>query len=234
MAILAAWMERYELYFVIAALCFTVVVLIPWLSWQVISANRLRNQRKKTELLHLRSQVSPHFFFNTLNNLYGLITNDPKKAQSLVLDLSEMMRYSIYKAQQPSVPLEDEVEYINRYIGLHAMRYHKKVDVRFDVDIPNGLRIMPLLFIILVENAFKHGVENLRDQAFVHLALTAPQDEIIFEIRNNFDESAVSEQRGIGLENLQRTLNLAYEGKHRLELDRRPGEYRAELRLKNV
>ena len=232
--VMAALMEQYELYFLIAALFFTAFIFIPWLIWQVILVIRLRHERKKTELLHLKSQVNPHFFFNTLNNLYGLIKSDPEKAGELVLKLSAIMRYSIYKAQNEYVTLEEEVEYLNNYIELHKMRYHKHIDVDFQVDIKEGYRVMPLLFIILLENAFKHGVENLREKAFVHLVLTTADNEIHFEIKNNFDDSMAPEGPGIGLKNLKRRLELAYENKYQLKLAQHNGEYLAELRLKNL
>ena len=231
---MAALMEDYELHLTIAALFFTGFVFVPWLVWQVILVVRLRHERKKTELLHLRSQVNPHFFFNTLNNLYGLIKTDPEQASALVLKLSDMMRYSIYETQQEVVALEKEVEYLHNYIGLHRMRYHKEIAVDFKVDIQAGYRVMPLLFIILVENAFKHGVENLRDKAFVHLSLRAADNEIHFEIKNNFDDPVAPEGAGIGLQNLKRRLALAYENNYQLKLVQRNGEYVATLRLKNL
>ena len=232
--VMAALMEEYELYFLIAALFFTALIFIPWLIWQVILVVRLRHERKKTELLHLKSQVNPHFFFNTLNNLYGLIKTDPKKAEELVLKLSDIMRYSIYKAQNEFVTLEEEVEYLNNYIELHKMRYHKKIDINFEVKIKEGYRVMPLLFIILLENAFKHGVENLRENAFVHLLFTTSDNEIHFEIKNNFDDSMAPDGPGIGLNNLKRRLELAYENKYLLKLAQHNGVYLAELKLKNL
>lgn len=232
--VMAALLEEYELYFLIAALCFTALVFIPWLVWQVILVIRLKTEQKKTELLHLKSQVNPHFFFNTLNNLYGLIKIDPRKAEELVLKLSDIMRYSIYKAQNEYVTLEEEVEYLNQYIALHKMRYHKTIDVDFQLEIKEGYRVMPLLFIILVENAFKHGVENLRERAFVHIVLTTADNEIHFKIINNFDESIASEGPGIGLNNLKRRLELAYANEYQLQLAQHHGEYLAELRLKNL
>lgn len=232
--VMAALMEEYELQLTIAALFFTVFVFIPWLIWQVVLVVRLRHEQKKTELLHLQSQVNPHFFFNTLNNLYGLIKTDPPKAGELVLKLSDMMRYGIYEAQNESVTLEKEVEYLNNYITLHKMRYHKKINVDFQVDIQEGYKVMPLLFIILLENAFKHGVENLREQAFVHLLLTTADNDIHFEIKNNFDDSMAPEGFGIGLKNLKRRLQLAYENNYQLKLAQHNGEYLAELRLKNL
>lgn len=227
-------MEEYELSITIAALLFTTFIFIPWLIWQVILVYRLRNERKKAELMHLMSQVNPHFFFNMLNNLYGLIKTDPPKAEVLVLKLSDIMRYGIYEAQNERVMLEKEVEYLSNYLELHRMRYHKHIDVNFRIDIQEGYRVMPLLFIILVENAFKHGVENLREKAFVHLLLTTANNEISFEIKNNFDDSLPPEKPGIGLNNLKRRLQLAYENNHQLKLVQQNGEYLAQLKLKNI
>ena len=138
---------------------------IFWLLKQLISIHTLKKEKTATELMLIKSQVSPHFFFNMLNNLYGLIGKDPKKGQELILKLSDMMRYSIYEGEKDLVTLQEEVDYLKNYIELHKMRYHKKIDVSFNCQIEDDYRVMPLLFIILLENAFKHGVERLRDEA---------------------------------------------------------------------
>ncbi|MEM7552090.1 MAG: sensor histidine kinase [Bacteroidota bacterium] len=219
---------------VLTSFVFTLVVTIPWLFWQVRSVIRLKNEKKKTELLHLKSQINPHFFFNTLNNLYGLIEKDPKQAGKLVLKLSDMMRYSIYQGQQEVVSLEKEVDYLKDYIELQQMRYHKEIDVKFDVHIGIGYTLTPLLFIILLENAFKHGVENLRSDAFIYLSLATSGDEIIFSIKNNFDSSISSEKGGIGLKNLKRRLELAYHAKHRYTKSINQDEYEVQLIIKRL
>jgi len=194
--------------------------------------NELKNERAKTELLHLKSQVNPHFFFNMLNNLYGLVDKDAKKAQALILRLSDMMRYGIYDGQNDTVILKEEIDYLKNYIELHKMRYHKSIDMRFDVEVKNDtLLVMPLLFIILLENAFKHGVENLTEDAFVHLALTASEKEIRFKVKNNFDEKTPKTKAGIGLKNLKRRLELSYPDKHFLTFDVSENVYTSELRL---
>lgn len=132
-----------------------VFLLSRWIFLQIKSVIRLKNEKAKTELLHLKSQVNPHFFFNMLNNLYGLVGKDAKKAQELILKLSDMMRYSIYDGEKETVLLSEEVSYLENYIELHKMRYHKSIDVKFNIEIKdNDYEIMPLLFIILLENAF--------------------------------------------------------------------------------
>lgn len=212
---------------------FLFFLLLRWIFQQIRFIIRLKSEQAKTELLHLKSQVNPHFFFNMLNNLYGLVDKDTDKAKELILQLSEMMRYSIYEGQKDEVALEDEIIYLQRYIELHKMRYHKNIEVHFDYQTDGkDYRVMPLLYIILLENAFKHGVENLRKDAFIYLSLEARNNKIHFDIENNFDHQQEPKKRGIGLDNLQRRLELVYPNKHRLRCKVREDLYAAHLSIK--
>jgi LytS/YehU family sensor histidine kinase len=175
--------------------------------------------------------VNPHFFFNTLNNLYGLVGTDVKKAQELILKLSDMMRYSIYEGERDFVTLKEEVDYLKNYIELHKMRYHKEIDVQCQFQIEDEYKVMPLLFIILLENAFKHGLENLHEDAYVHLNMKTMNNEVFFEIENNFDISQPKEDNGIGLKNLKRRLELVYPKKHNLTFSSTKNVYKAQLTL---
>lgn len=205
-----------------------------WIFGQIKSTLDRKKDKANMELLHLQSQVSPHFFFNTLNNLYGLVDKDPKKAQQLILKLSDMMRYSIYEGQKDWVTLEQELEYLENYIKLHEARYHKKTDVKLNHHIQKkGKLLMPLLFIILLENAFKHGVENLREHAYVNVNLISGEDEIIFAVENNFDAEEISEEDGIGLKNLKRRLEIAYPNRHSLLFSATNDIHKAQLTLKS-
>lgn len=205
-----------------------------WLFGQIKSTIKQKKEKANVELLHLQSQINPHFFFNTLNNLYGLIDKDSKKAKSMVLKLSDMMRYSIYDGQKEWVTLEEELEYIKNYIELHQARYHKETDIKLQHHIQqDGIMVMPLLFIILLENAFKHGVENLRENAYVHINLIANEDEIHFAIENNFDINGPSKEQGIGLKNLTRRLELVYPKRHSLSSSETNDIYKAQLTLKS-
>ena len=210
-------------------------LLIRWVIRQTKSIIKLKDEKAKTELLHLQSQINPHFFFNTLNNLYGLIEKDTKKAKNMVLNLSDMMRYSIYEGQLDWVTLEKEVEYLKNYIELHKARYRKKTEVQFNHHVQKeGRKVMPLLFIILLENAFKHGVENLRENAYVHINLIAGEDEIHFGIENNFDSNGHSKEQGIGLKNLKRRLELVYPQRHLLSYSALDNVYKAQLTLRSI
>ncbi len=205
---------------------------IIWVIIQLKSLLKLKNEKTKNELLHLQSQVNPHFFFNMLNNLYGLVDVDAKKAKQLILKLSELMRYSIYEGEKKTVPLEEEVSYLKNYIELHRMRYHKDIDIRCDIKIEeNNYQIVPLLFIILLENAFKHGVENLKEKAYVYMSLTAKNENISFEIENNFDATELPKTSGLGIQNLTRRLELAYPKKHNLTFTDDVSIYKAHLEL---
>ena len=216
-------------------LSYFIVVFTTVCHWLFVNIKfliNLKNEKAKTELLNLQSQVNPHFFFNMLNNLYGLVDKDSEKAKQLILKLSDMMRYSIYEGQKAYVTLQQEIDFIYNYIELHKMRYHKEIQVEFDVQVKNkNLRIMPLLFIILVENAFKHGVEVLRNNAFVNIALVTKKNEITFRVENNFDVEETHET-GIGLNNLKRRLELAYDKKYSFNTSKVDDIYTAELSLK--
>ncbi len=203
-----------------------------WFTRQLIFITRLKNEKSKVELMLLKSQVSPHFFFNMLNNLYGLVSKDAGKAQELILKLSDMMRYSIYQGGKEMVTLKDEVDYLKNYIELHKMRYHKNIVINFNCDFDENQKVAPLLFIILLENAFKHGVESLRKSANVTINLTSSKSDIKFMIENNFDSSEnLKDEPGIGLKNLKRRLELIYPNKHNLLFSVTENVYSAQLIL---
>lgn len=208
-----------------------LVIGILWILSQLSSLLTLRNETKKNEIRHLQSQVNPHFFFNMLNNIYGLVDKDTDKTKKLILKLSELMRYSIYEGERTTVTLEEEAAYIQNFLDLHKIRYHKPIDIQFNTDIKVNSAIMPLLLIIFVENAFKHGVENLREHCYVHINLTADTKKIVFEIENNFDENEVPIKEGIGLKNLKRRLHLVYTQRHKLSITSLNGIYNAKLEL---
>lgn len=211
------------------------VTISHWLLKQIKSIIRLKNEKAKTELMHLKSQVNPHFFFNMLNNLYGLVDKDSKTAQELILKLSDMMRYSIYDGEKDTVLLSEEITYLQNYIELHKMRYHKVIDIQFNIEIKdNDYEIMPLLFVILLENAFKHGVENLRENAYVYINLVTHNNEVKFEIENNFDAIHDNQESGIGLRNLKRRLELVYPKNHTLTIVKTDNTYNAKLNINGL
>ncbi|MCS4164813.1 sensor histidine kinase [Sphingobacterium sp. BIGb0116] len=214
-------------------LCLAVISLgIYWLIKQIVSIIKLKNEKMKAELMLLKSQVSPHFFFNTLNNLYGLVVKDAQKAQELILKLSDMMRYSIYEGEKEKVQIQEEIEFLENYIELHKMRYHKLINVDFHYNIDENRTVTPLLFIILLENAFKHGVENLIENAYIKMNLITSQKEICFVIENSFEKR--DRESGIGLKNLKRRLELIYPDQHELTFSVNENIYKVTLVLKQL
>ena len=229
------FLENYHPKVVLIVICYYVLLLclgVVWLVRQIIFIAKLKNEKMKAELIFLKSQVSPHFFFNMLNNLYGLVAKDPQKAQELILKLSDMMRYSIYEGEKETVTIQEEIEFLKNYIALHKMRYHKEIIVDFKCDIDENQKVVPLLFIILLENAFKHGVENLRENAYIKMSLTTSQNEIRFVIENNYEKA--KNQSGIGLKNLKRRLELVYPNQHELTFSATENEYQVQLILKQL
>ncbi|WP_299763133.1 histidine kinase [uncultured Dokdonia sp.] len=178
---------------------------------------KLKYQKSTAELALLKNQMNPHFFFNTLNNLYSLIKKDPEIAQEYVLKLSDVMRFTIEKGQNDMVKLKDEISYLNNYIELQTSRYHRDIRVNFEHSVKNpSYGIAPLLFINLVENAFKHGVEKMTHDAFIHITLTEDDMTVRFKIENNFDPETIEKKEGIGLINLKERLHLSYPDTHEL------------------
>ena len=203
--------------------------------WIVSEKQRkqLEQERTEAELKNLKNQLNPHFLFNTLNNIYSLIAISPDRAQSAVLELSKLLRYVLYENSQPYVPLEKELEFNQNYIELMRLRLARHVKV--ETDIPPGLcrgyKIAPLLFITLIENAFKHGTSATED-SFVKIQMREPAQGIIeCHIENSYFPKDKTDKSGsgIGLKNLSRQLELLYPGKHSLHAECDSHTYRAIL-----
>lgn len=192
----------------------------------------LKSEKAKAELTLLKEQINPHFFFNTLNNLYSLIKKDADAAQDYVLKLSDLMRFTIYDSGKEAVKLTDEIDYLVNYIDLQTARFHRDIDINFSKKIKNSeAKVAPLLFIILLENAFKHGVENTTENAFIHLNLVENDEKILFSVKNNYDGNPSSKTLGIGLENLKTRLELLYPNLYRLNLRTQKELYTATLEI---
>lgn len=202
-----------------------------WVFEQWKWIQELKKEKSKTELSLLKTQINPHFFFNTLNNLYALTVKSSPQAPEVILKLSDMMRYTIYDGEKETVKISEEIAYLNNYIELHKIRYRKSVEITFNHNIDMNLNIPPLLYIILLENAFKHGIETLAENAFIHVNLYDNDDFIYFEIENNFDPNEITNSKGIGLQNLKRRLSLLYKQQHELNIDITNNFYKTLLKI---
>jgi sensor histidine kinase YesM len=169
-------------------------------------------ERATAELRNLRSQINPHFLLNTLNNIYALTAFDTPKAQQAIQELSKMLRHILYDYQQPKVTLSDEVEFLQNYVNLMRIRLSDSVDVKFQTFIANPqLEVAPMVFISLVENAFKHGVSP-SEPSFIHIQIESADNQIVCDIQNSNHPKTANDHsgHGIGLVQVQRRLELTY------------------------
>jgi hypothetical protein len=206
------------------------IMVVQWYR-QSNQLNLLSREKSEAELSMLRQQVNPHFFFNTLNNLYALSLRKDPSTPEVVLQLSDLMRYVIYRGKEGEVPLKEEVRYIEDYIHLQQLRLHKKLDYRFVKNMEDeNLPVAPLMFITLVENAFKHGIEPAEGQSYLYLSLQSKGGHLTFVCENSVEEWE-EKDRGIGLDNLSRRLDLIYPGQEVLFLEKGADFFRASLEI---
>lgn len=193
----------------------------------------MEKAKLNAELAFLKNQISPHFFFNTLNNIYSLIGINQEDSQKAVLKLSKLMRYLLYESEQGNTMLSNEIEFMRNYIDLMKLRMSEKVSLK--VDFPENyedVKIPPLLFIPFIENAFKHGITN-RGISFIHVKLAASGNELEFTCSNSMANGSTEDgQPGIGLENVTKRLNLLFPGKHDLRIDRDHDRFDVRLTIK--
>ena len=182
-------------------------------------ANEKENENLKTELSLLRSQVSPHFMFNVLNNMVALARKKSDLLEPSLIKLSSLMRYMLYETGEEKVSLEKETEYLQSYIDLQQQRFSKKVIINTTLHLPDKLYdIEPMLLIPFVENAFKHGT-GMIENAEINIDLKANNNMLYFTVSNKYNAASVEikdKSNGIGLVNVQRRLNLLYPLHHNL------------------
>ena len=182
---------------------------------------QLQDEKAKNteaELAWLKSQINPHFLFNTLNNISSLTQINPDAAQDAIAQLSDLLRYAMYETNKKTVPIQGEVEFMRNYIALMELRCNEKTEVTTTFDVGQNMEIAPLLFISLIENAFKHGVSSNRPSK-IDINLLQNDDELVFSCDNtNYPkDDADRSGSGIGLENTRRRLDLMYANRYKWE-----------------
>ncbi|BDS10139.1 sensor histidine kinase [Aureispira anguillae] len=209
-------------------------IIKEWFFQQAVQKD-LENKNLQSELSFLKSQINPHFLFNTLNSLYALTLKKSDKAPEIVLRLSEMMRYMLYKSNEKKVPLEQEINYIQNYLALERTRYGDKARIEFECagDSPANYTIAPLLFITFLENSFKHGLSQSITQGFVECLLYIEDNTIDFTIQNSktTEKDERYFQGGIGLTNVKRRLELIYPDKYKLDIHETDDIYLVNLKI---
>jgi two-component system LytT family sensor kinase len=204
---------------------------------RIVEQQRIKERETenlKTELSFLRSQVSPHFMFNVLNNMVALARKKSDLLEPSLIKLSSLLRYMLYETDEEKVLLEKEVDYLQSYIDLQRQRFGKNVKINASFQpIEAGYTIEPMLLIPFVENAFKHGTGVITD-AQIDIRLNVNKGVLHFSVRNRYND-AVHEPKdktsGIGLNNVKRRLNLLYEKSHSLHIDRKEGWFAVLLQL---
>ena len=195
---------------------------------------QLQKEKYETELKFLKSQINPHFLFNTLNNIYTLTVLRAESAPEHLLRLSEILRYMLYDCMADRVPLRREIDYIRNYISLKMLKDSKGMNVSEDLDDSHPeLLIAPMLFIPFIENAFKHShVEDLK-KGWIRIRLQTEGQDILFEVENSLPEKAFTKDQtgGIGLENVKRQLELIYPGQHELSLEVKDDRFSVVLKI---
>ena len=206
---------------------------IDWFDTQKLKAE-LVNQTQTSELALLRSQVNPHFLFNTLNNIYSLVCKKSPDAPEAIMKLSSIMRYMLYDANTDKVLLEKEIEYLESFIELQKLRirHDNFVELRIDGDVGNKI-IAPMLLIPFVENAFKHG-DKAANSPGIRIHLVVSPHKLVFEIINHVKKNFFGQKDkigGIGLQNIKRRLEILYPGKYTLETTQEDDLYRVNLSI---
>ncbi|MEO8404328.1 MAG: histidine kinase [Chitinophagaceae bacterium] len=219
------------------SLC-VVLLLIGGLIRLAYSFLKNQNEKKALENAHLnaevnflKSQINPHFLFNTLNNIYSQAHNRSEHTEYSILKFSDLLRYVLYESGSEKVPLEKDILYINNYIDLQRMRLSSKVIIDYAVTgVRPGYSIAPLLLISFIENAFKHGISYTQTST-IHIALTFFEKTLTLQVINPIVKTDTFAHGGLGLKNAGRRLDLLYPGKHTLDIFQNDQQYIVNLKI---
>lgn len=189
--------------------------------------SQIEKHALERQLQYLKYQVNPHFFMNTLNNIHALVDIDPERAKTSIVELSKLMRYVLYEGNNKLTSLSREVQFLRNYVRLMSMRYSDNVRISLDVPeiLPDSM-LPPLLLVIFVENAFKHGI-SYRTKSFVEISLQPHGDRLLFSCRNSRPEIKHDENMkgGVGLSNVRRRLDLLFPGNYTLDIKEQEDTY---------
>jgi len=194
---------------------------------------KLNEQKKTAELTALKHQLNPHFLFNTLNNLYALALKKADETPEVIEKLSDILDYMLYRCNDTFVSLQKEVELIENYLSLEKVRYGKRVQIMFEKNINQDVKIAPLLLLTFIENAFKHGVSQELKEAFITIKINHEGDQIIFKIENSKPKASVEHntEHRIGLKNIKKQLELLYANNYFLDIENTKDSYTVTLKL---
>ncbi len=192
----------------------------------------LKRNMLQAELDYLKYQINPHFFMNTLNNIHALIDIDTEAAKDTVIELSKMMRYVLYDSEQDCISLEKEINFLNHYIRLMRLRYSDKVEISIDTpeSVSGEVKIPPLIFIVFVENAFKHGV-SYNSYSYIRISIGVADGRVSCRVVNSKNPSRWTTQGGIGLDNVRKRLDLLFPQRYKMTIDETDDRYDVALEI---
>ncbi len=222
----------YAIFFLVYAIGTSIAVTQRWLKAEQKN-KAVENEKLSTELSFLKSQINPHFFFNTLNNIYSLAIVQSDQTAPAVLKLSAIMRYILTETKQDWVPLTKEIKFISNYIELQQVRLTDKVSIHFNITgETEQVMVAPLIFIPFIENAFKYGIST-REKTSIVIDLHVTGNSIDFKVSNPIAATQIdpAEKTGIGLQNTRRRLELLYQEKHELLITNQNNNYSVHLIL---
>lgn len=189
----------------------------------------LLKEKTETELNFLKSQINPHFLFNTLNNIYSLARKKSNETPDVVLKLSKLLRFVLYETKDKFISIAREIEFLHDYIDLQKIRFNERLKIEFKHEIDDyETQIMPLVLIPFVENAFKHGASQSVDESFILIHLKVKENKLNLTVQNSFETQNSDEPEGIGLKNIKRQLELVYSD-YKLETQTDGTQFTAEL-----
>lgn len=218
------------MYFIIF-IAVSIKLLKSWYEKQH-SLQAVAREKLEAELKLLKSQIHPHFLFNTLNNIYALALRKSDSAPEMILKLSAILDYLLYECDVPYVPLKKEIELINNYISLEKIRYAERLDLEFNIQgEKDSVRIAPLILLPFVENSFKHGAGKKRLGVWIRIDVRVHDKELDFTIENNKSDTQAEGSGGIGLANVKQRLDLTYQGKYQLDIENKKDTYRVHLKM---
>lgn len=230
--------SRPTLYFIISYTLNRILFTIIGFAFLIRSLQQdeqlkiLKEQQLMAELSYLKAQLQPHFFFNTLNNIYALALKQDMDTAPLVAKLSEMMRYILYQSDQKTVLLKDEIAFIQNYVSVENIRYRSTITINLEIQgIDERSTISPLLLLPFIENAFKHGVAEEVSIGFVTIVICKSEDELMMEVSNSIALQKEPKSGGIGLTNVEKRLNILYPDQYQLAIQNDGKIYQVSLTL---
>ncbi len=198
--------------------------------------SEIEKEKAKIELKTLRTQINPHFLFNSLNVLYSLALKEAEESPDAIIKLSDILRYVIYDSNKDRIKLSSEIKLINDYLSLQNYRIDNTSKIDFFTDVKEDILIAPMLFLPLVENSFKHGIKGDLFETYVKIKLLSNNKETLFEIENNKGETENIEKEskgGIGIANIRHRLNLIYPEKHRFDIQESQSSFKVILKIEH-